>query len=157
MDFGKFSTKKLLHLYADTMKELRKRRILRSSNNPTADYAEYIIANKLNLELAPNSNKEFDAIDRKTGIKYQIKARRLTEFNKSKQLGVLRNLDSANFNFLIAVIFDEKFNILEAYKIPKNVIKKYARFSKHQNGHILTLKGLILKDDKISKINLARS
>ena len=127
---------------------------MRSFNNPVADYAEYIVANKLNLELAPNSNKEFDAIDRKTGVKYQIKSRRLTRFNKSRQLSILRNLDGAKFKFLIAVIFDEKFDILEAYKIPKNIIKKYARFSKHQNGHILILRGPVLKDGRVVKINL---
>lgn len=154
MKLKNLSVKNLLHLYANVMRELRERKILRSFNNPVADYAEYIIANKLNLELTPNSNKEFDAIDRKTDTKYQIKSRRLTQFNKSRQLGVLRNLDRTRFNFLMAIIFDEEFNVSEAYKIPKNVIKKYARFSKHQNGYILTLRDNILKDGRVIKINL---
>ena len=154
MKLKNLSVKNLFHLYANVMRELRERKILRSFNNPVGDYAEYIIANKLNLELTPNSNKEFDAIDRKTGTKYQIKSRRLTQFNKSRQLGVLRNLDSARFNFLMAIIFDEEFNVLETYKIPKNVIKKYARFSKHQNGYILTLRDNVLKDGRVIKINL---
>lgn len=148
------SVRILLHLYADIMRELRDRKVLRSFNNPVADYAEYITANKLNLELAPNSNKEFDAIDRKTGIKYQIKSRRLTKFSNSRQLGVLRNLDTAKFKFLIAIIFDERFSVSEAYKIPKNIIKEYARFSRHQNGHILILNGPILMDNRVVKINL---
>lgn len=152
MNFKKFTDLALLEFYGEIINELRDRKIIRSSNNPVADYAEYIVAKKLKLSLTSNSNKDFDAVDKKTGVKYQIKSRRITKFSKSRQLGVIRNLDRSEFNFLIAVIFDEKFRVLEIYKIPKKIIKKYARFSKHQNGYILQAKGKVLLDKNVIKI-----
>lgn len=146
------TTENLLNEWARIMTELRERGILRSSNNPVADYAEYIVAEKLHLQLTPNSNKSFDAIDPVTGIKYQIKSRRNTRYNSSRILGVIRNLDTADFQYLIAVIFDENFNVLYMYKISKEIVKKYAKYNKHQNGHILRLDDSVLKDELIERL-----
>jgi len=143
--------KSLLCLYSDLMEELRNRNVIRSSNNPVADYAEYIVSHKLGLKLKTGSNKGYDAIDKK-GLRYQIKSRRITTHNKSLQLGVIRNLIDKPFDFLIAIIFNNNFSINAIYKIPFKVIKKYSRFSKHQNGHILILRGEILKDPKVLRI-----
>lgn len=140
---------KLLQEYSFIMSKLRNAGVLRSGNNPVADYAEYLVAKKLGLKLTPNSNKSFDAIDSKTKIKYQIKSRRNTGFSNSRQLGVIRSLD---FDFIIAVIFKENFEVSEVYKIPKKIVQKYAKFSKHQNGFILILFGAILKDKNLKKI-----
>jgi len=133
------------------MNQLRDAGVLRSSNNPVADYAEFIVAEKFKLELASNSNKSFDAINPKTKLRYQIKSRRITRFSNSRQLGVIRSL---NFDFLVAVIFKENFEVLGAYSISKSMIKKYSKFSKHQNGYILILTGLILKDKNLKRIRL---
>ena len=84
--------KELLKLYCDIMEELRQRNIIRSSNNPVSDYAEKVVSEKMNLTLQKGSNKGYDAIDQKTGLRFQIKTRRLTRHNKSRQLGVIRNL-----------------------------------------------------------------
>lgn len=157
MNIDTLSTHKLLNLYSDVMNKLRERKILRSGNNPVSDYAEYFVARELGLELMANSNKECDAFDLKSNIKYQIKSRRITRYSNSKQLGVIRNLEKAKFDFLIAVIFNENFDIIESYKIPRNIIKKYARFSRHQNGHILILRGDILKDKDIKSVNFKKS
>lgn len=142
--------KRLLSLYSDLMEELRERGVIRSSNNPVADYGEYIVARKLGLKLQTGSNKGFDAQDKK-GLRYQIKSRRITPHNKSLQLGVIRNLKDKPFDFLIAIIFNSDFSMNEVYKIPFKVIKKYSRFSKHQNGNILILRGKILADHKVLK------
>ena len=153
MELTEFSVEELLKLYSNLINELRKRNVLRSSNNPVADYAEYIIADRFGLQLQPNSNKGYDAIDPNTGVKYQIKSRRNTRFNHSTQLGVIRNLDVANFDFIIAVIFGEEFNLLKIYKFPRSIIKKYARFSDHLNGYILNLKK-IQNDKEVELLNL---
>lgn len=91
---------------------------------------------------------------KKTGDKYQIKSRRLTKHNRSRQLGVIRNLDQKLFDYLIAVIFNEFLIPQEIWQIPIDMIPKYAKFSEHQNGHILILAGSILQDKKIKKTAL---
>jgi hypothetical protein len=38
------------------------------------------------------------------------------------------------------------------WQIPINIIPKYAKFSEHQNGHILISAGSILQDKEIKKL-----
>ena len=151
MNFKKLNEKQILRLYSDVMEEFRKRKIVRSSNSPVADYAEKIVSEHLGLTLANGSNKGYDATDKKK-LRYQVKSRRPTEHNKSRQLGVIRNLSEKNFDFLLAVIFDSNFIVKELWKIPHGSIAQYARYSKHQNGHILVLRGDVLKDKKIKQL-----
>jgi len=125
----------ILRLYAELMEELRNRQLIRSSNNPVADYAEKVVVGYLRLTRVGKEERGYDALDNRKN-KYQIKARRITRHNKSRQLGVIRNLDEELFDFLIAVIFDESFNILEMWRIPYRFVKENSRWSDHQNGHI---------------------
>lgn len=143
----------LLQLYGKLMEELRQRKLIRSSNNPVSDYAEKIVCERLSLSQATKSSKGYDAIDENTGMKYQIKARRLTRHNKSRQLGVIRNLNQKLFDYLIAVISDESFRPIEIWRIPRETIPKYARYSRHQNGHILILTGEVLEDKTVTLIS----
>jgi hypothetical protein len=144
--------KELLQLYGRLMEELRKRELIRSSNNPVSDYAEKIVCEKMKLSIQGKSSKGYDAIDEKSGIKYQIKARRVTRHNKSRQLGVIRNIEQKLFDYLIAVIFDESFKPIEMWRIPRETILKYARYSQHQNGYILILSGKVLKDETATRL-----
>ena len=106
----------------------------------------------MNLDLQRGSNKGYDAVDGKTGLKFQIKARRLTKYNTSRQLGVIRNLDQNPFDYLVAVIFNERFDPTEIWQIPREIIGLYSRFSKLQNGHILIMTGGILRDERAKRI-----
>jgi hypothetical protein len=146
----KLKVRELLHQYSEIMEELQQRKVIRTNNNPLSDYGEWLICKKLKLTIERSSKKGYDAYDKKN--KYQIKCRRLTPEHKSKQLGVIRNLKDKDFDFLIGLIFDSDFNILEAYQVPHSIIKKYAVYSKHQNGHILQLHGDILEDTKVQNI-----
>lgn len=141
----------LLNLHSEIMDELLLRNIIRTSNSPVADYAEWLVASKLNYNLSSNSNSGYDAIDA-NDCRIQIKCRRLKKVNGSRQLGVIRNIDNNPFDFLVAVIFNDKYEAIEVYKIPSRIIKNYSRFSPHQNGYILQLKGLILSDSQTEDI-----
>ena len=133
------------------MDELRRRKLTRTNNNPVADYAEKIVCDKFHFIQANKEAKGYDAKDQQ-GNKYQIKGRRITRHNKSKQLGVIRNLDEHLFDFLIAALFDESFIVQEIWKIPNTVVKKFAKVSEHQYGHILHLRGDILSEPNVEKI-----
>jgi len=146
------SIPELLQLYGEILDELKKRGVCRSHNNPVADYSEWLVAGALKLKLQGNSNSGFDAIDSK-GIKYEIKSRRLHFAGGSRQLGVIRNLSEKKFNFLIGVLFDKNFNVLEAYKMPHRLIGKAAPFRRHQHGNILILSGKILNERGVVKID----
>lgn len=140
------SVKKLLSSYVEIMDKLLALGVVRTYNNPVSDYAEWLIHKNLNLSLATNSQKGYDAIDKKNNVKYQIKSRRNSHNKTINQLGVIRNLKDNDFDYLIAIIFNHDFSINKIWKMPKKIIKKYSKFSKHQNGYILRLNSEILQD-----------
>ena len=51
LDAKNLEEKELLELYGKLMEELRRRKLVRSSNNPVSDYAEKIVCEKLGLSL----------------------------------------------------------------------------------------------------------
>ena len=82
----------------------------------------------------------------------QIKGRRITPKNKSTQLSAIRNLQEKDFDVLIAVIYDEHFNIIEAVSIPHVVVTEHSKYRKHVNAHILFIKGPVLTDPRVKCI-----
>jgi hypothetical protein len=139
LDWSTLSIPELLSTHCAILEELRKRDVVRSKNNPTGDYAEWLVSQKLGLRLETKSAKGYDATDA-NGVRYQIKGRRVTPDNPSTQLGVIRNLDGKDFDVLIAVVFDESWQVRAAAKIPHDIICKLATFRDHVNGHIMYLR-----------------
>lgn len=152
VNLKEMTDKGLLELYADLMEDMIDRGLIRSNNNPVSDYTEKLVEKKLHLSLSSKSTKGFDAENEGTKKKFQIKGRRVTKHNQSKQLGVLRDLEDKLFDYLIAVIFDDRFNVVEAYKIPHRIISKYARYSKQQNGHILHVDNNLISNSVVENI-----
>ncbi len=151
MNISNLTDIELLQLNSELLDELKSRKIIRTRNNPVADYAEWLVSKKMGLALQTNSKAGFDAIDN-SGIRYQIKSRRLDPTNNSTQLGVIRNYEKKEFDYLIGVLFNKDFTVKGAYKIPHNVIGIYSKYSTHQNGHILHLKNGVLNDKDITDI-----
>ena len=123
----------LLRLHAATADELRRRGVVRSSNNPVGDLAEYLFCRAFGWDMAPKSAKAADAICAE-GKLYQIKSRRVTAHNPSRQLGVLRELDEAHFDFLAATLFDEDYSILRAAIIPHAAVLTGATYIARTNS-----------------------
>ena len=151
MDLGNLEIKELLKLQATVIDELKKRGVVRTRNNPVGDYTEWLVAKSLCLELADNSAAGYDAIDEK-GARYQIKGRRITAENKSRQLSAIRNYEGNEFDYLVAIIFNEYYDIIEARLAPHEVVGSYAKYREHVNAHILHLKGPILDDPRVTDI-----
>ena len=151
MDLAILSVQDLLKLQAAAIGELKDRGILRTRNNPVGDYAEWLVSLALNLKLARNSAAGHDA-ESDAGRKIQIKARRVSADNKSRQLGVIRNLEKMDFHELVAVIFNEAYEVVEAISIPHSVIAEYSTYKPHVNGHILHIRGALLSDKRIRNI-----
>ena len=154
MDIKKKSSIELMNMYADILAELNSRNVVRTYNSPVGDYAEWLVAEKLGLILEHNSQKGYDAYDPETGLRYQIKSRweRGAASTQSRELNVIRNYDDDQFDYLVIVIFDERFGVKEAYMLPHDNVKPYARYNKHQNGYVLVAKGAVLLDKDTENI-----
>ena len=143
----------LLELHVDIMKELQARDILRSNNLPTSDFAEYLFCKTFGWKQKDNSNPGFDAEDDE-GTRYQIKGRRITPSNKSRQASAIRGFDK--FDILAAVLFDDYYQVTKAALIPVAIVRDKATGVKHTNSEkfilsnkIWTLSGVIDVTEKI--------
>lgn len=145
------SNEELLEEYSKILDTLIHRKVLRTRNNPVADYAEYLVKERMKCKLEPNSKSGYDAVDPK-GKKIQIKSRRWNDKRQSRHLGIIRNLNEHKFDYLIAIFFDNEFNVKEAYKMNHNTVVKHAKNNDHQHGHIIILNNKVLKDKNIIDI-----
>lgn len=154
MRLSELTDKELLQLQASATNELKGRGIVRTQNNPLGDYTEWLVAKALDLKLQANSKTGYDGVS-KDGVRIQIKGRRVTPTNNSRQLSAIRKYVEKDFDALAAVIYDEHFNIIEALLIPHEVVGEYASYCEHVNAHILILKGPILSDPRVQSIKQA--
>lgn len=141
MDLTGLTPPQLLVLHSEVADELRKRGITRSSNNPTGDLAEYLFCKAFGWKQAGNSKANVDAIG-SDGTRFQIKGRRATRFNKSRQLSAIRDMAGSHFDFLAGVLFNEDFTVMRAALIPHAVALARATFVERTNSH-----RFLLRDD----------
>lgn len=151
MNWSTLTDGELMRSYCALMAELRRRGVVRSSNNPIADYTESLVARSLNLTLESKSNAGYDGVDAE-GVRYQIKGRRLTAENCSTQLSTIRNLDNKPFDQLAAVMYSQHLDVLYAALIPVHIVREHAKFSTHSNGHIFLFKKSVLVDPGVQDI-----
>ena len=141
MNLSEMTPPQLLALHAKLCDELQSRGITRSANNPTGDLAEYLFCKAFGWTQAGNSHANVDAVD-SGGFRYQIKGRRITRRNKSRQLSAIRDLVGGHFHFLAGVLFNEDYTVLRAGLIPHAVALDRATFVEHTNSH-----KFLLRDD----------
>lgn len=141
----------LLALHSAVIEELRERKVLRSGNNPTGDYTEWLVSKKLGLSLVPNSSKGYDATDRR-GKRYQIKGRRAAPGNRAPLLGTIRNYEAGDFDFLIAVVFDSDWSVRYAIKVAHLDLRDFLKFRDHVNGHNMRLSQAVFRNAKVKDV-----
>ena len=151
MDWSQLNDKQLLGAYCSLMTELKDRGVVRSSNNPVADYTETLVSRALGLSLESQSQACYDARGA-DGTRYQIKGRRLTAHNKSTQLSALRNLAQRPFDTLAAVAYSQDLSVLYGALIPVEVVMELSRFSAHSNSHIFMFRRNVLEDSRVTDI-----
>jgi len=144
--------KQLLQLTGEVIDELFSRGIARTGNNPLADYTEWLIARRLGWTLADPSVQGYDAIDPATNERYEIKSRRITPRTTSRQLSAIRAVEDEHFDFLVAVVYDQSFDIVRAFKIPRDVVQRVGRRSAHTNSLILYARDSLLTEAGVEDI-----
>jgi len=127
------TVRELLKLYAGVLEELRTRGTLRSSNNPVADYAEGLCVAAFGWKLTTKSTKGHDAIDSK-GRRIEIKGRRITPHNPSRQMSAIRSIEAKHFTVLAGVLFDPDFAVMKAALIPHAVVMANSAYVKDTNS-----------------------
>ena len=134
----------LFALYRATLAELRSRRVIRTDNAPTGDYAEHLVVTAFGGALAPNSEKSWD-IRTPDNQRLQVKARVVSSPAKRSQLQ-LSPFRSFDFDAAIIVLLSgDDFAVRRAVRLPAKVVEEAARYVKHVNGWILHATDEVLK------------
>ncbi|MBV1904298.1 MAG: hypothetical protein KUG58_11765 [Marinosulfonomonas sp.] len=123
----------LLHVYDTVLRELRATGVLRSNNNPVADFAEHLFCEAFDWSLTSKSTKGHDALA-PDGTRYEIKARRLSDENGTRQLSAIRNLNAGHFDFLAGVLFNSDFSVFRAALIPWSTVVERSSHIKSTNS-----------------------
>ena len=152
ISFDDLTDIELLQAHTTLMEELKRRGVVRSKNQPVADYAEGLVCKKLNLQIVETkSNPGYDAVD-SNGIRYQIKSRQPTTENQSTQTSFIYSLEKKRFDFIIGVLFNEDYSVKLALKIPFDIVRKYAKFKKTNNANVLFLRSSLLREQPVEDI-----
>lgn len=144
----------LLILHGQIMDELRDREIVRTANAPLGDYAELLFASAFGWSLEGNSSSGHDATDA-VGLRYQIKSRRVTPRNTSRQLSAIRRLPDTTFDFLAAVLFDESYRISKAVIVSHAVVMRRSKRVEHTNSWKFILDDKVWTEDGARDVTAA--
>jgi hypothetical protein len=151
INLSPLSARELLALNANVLEELRDRGILRSSNNPTGDLAEFLFCRAFGWDRKDNSHPSVDAICPK-GIRYQIKGRRMRLPSDSRLLSAIRELESEKFDFIAGVLFFADYRVMRAAIIPRTIAVKRARYVKRTNSHTFFLRDDIWQAENVRDV-----
>src|SRR5665213_2066599 len=152
MNIQTLHTSQLLVLFTDLQEELERRNIVRSANI-AGDYTEFLVAKALSLTLMPSSTKGYDAIDTEC-IRYQIKGRKLSDRNPSREMGSIRGLEYHHFDWLAGVLYNKDFSVFKACLLPHATVSQFTVSKDNGNRHILHLRDAIWKGDGVLDITL---
>lgn len=141
-DLTQLTPTELLKLQSSIIEELRSRRILRSSNNPVGDWAEYLYCTAFQWNQTGNSQAQVDAIG-PDGKRYQIKGRRITPQNGSRQLSAIRDLDKNPFDFLAGVLFEADYSVMRAAIIPAKIVRRLSTPHDHTRSFTFQLRNRV--------------
>ena len=134
MDLGELTTLQLFSLNAEISAELRRRKVVRTANL-TGCYAERLFSEAFGWVLERNSKAGFDSIHQ--GVRYQIKARRVTKANPSRQLGEFDRFAERRFDRLAAVIFSEDYTVHRAAIMDHEALSRLSTVVKGRQRFLL--------------------
>lgn len=137
--------------HADILLELKRRKIIRTANNPLGDLAEHLFCKAFGWRQEGNSKSGYDALDAKN-CRYQIKSRRIHQANKSRQLSAMRNLDQQPFDMLAVIIFEESYTIRHAAIIPYALVMEVASYRTHVNGWLFHARDALFERDDVRSV-----
>jgi hypothetical protein len=113
--------------------------------------AEYLFCKAFGWTQVGNSHTNIDAVG-PDGKRYQIKGRRPTRHNKSRQLSAIRELHGGHFDFLAGILFNEDYTVQRAALIPHSVAIDRAKFIPRTNSHKFMLRDDIWSVDGVKDV-----
>ncbi len=156
MDLSKLKDNEVIHLYSNSIKELKSRGILRT-NNVIGELGEYLAIDHFcktaglpKLQAAPVGTQNIDAISR-TGDRYSIKS------TSGASTGVFYGLqpkgsqiaDNQKFEYVLICKFDENCDLEAIYQLTWNKFLLHKRWHSRMKAWNLTLSKALIADSTV--------
>lgn len=145
------TTPELLAEWAAVMRELKRRGVIRTNNNPVGDIAEAIVAAHVGGERGSFSQRGWDVLT-PAGERIQVKALRQT--GRRRNLSPIRDSD---YDSVIVVVFDEDFHVSEGLKLSREVVEDLFDHRPYINGRIIAITHALRLDPRVELIDLPDS
>jgi hypothetical protein len=129
------STAGLLEDWSAIMRELRRRDVVRTNNNPAGDIAEAIVAEHYGGERGSFIQRGWD-VKTAADERIQVKAMRMTPGSKRRNFSPIRDAD---YDTVVLVIFDESFRPDEGLRMSRAVVEALFAPTKWVNGRVIKL------------------
>lgn len=127
----------LLTSYRNILLSLRDRGLVRTSNAPIGDLAEYCAAIVYDGLLAPNSEKSYDLIA-EDGRRIQVKVRLLRpDTSRAAVFSPIRSFDFDGGLFLI--VDDQAGDVKTARELTVKEIRDHGKHRDHTNGLVIRM------------------
>lgn len=156
MNLDALTVDELISLYSESIKELKKRNVIRTKN-VLGDIAEHLAidcycrtAGLPNLQAAPVGTQNIDAISR-AGDRYSIKA---TSGNVTGVFTGLQPKDSSEpdkqkFEYVIICKFDDDFKLQKIYELSWDMFIKHKRWHSTMKAWNISISKKVIEDAKV--------
>jgi len=144
------STRWLLSRYTYVMRELLRRGVIRTANNPIGDIAEALVAAYYGGERQRFSHRGWD-VTTPDGERIEVKALRHTGRTR-RNLSPVRTSD---YDAVVVVEFDELFRVLGAMRFERAFVESCFPHRAHVNGRIITLTDKVRSDPRVERLPIA--
>lgn len=150
-DLSRVTTRELLSMWAASLRELHRRGVVRTFNNPIGDIAEELVCRHYRGERGTFTQKGWDV---RVGEELlQVKALRQTGTRTRRNLSAIRSDDG--YTAAIIVVFDENLRVLEALRVPRDVVNAAFPRLAHINGRIIQLDDRLRQHPDVTPIALS--
>ena len=150
-DLDKLGTRDLLALWAQTLRALHDRGVVRTFNNPIGDIAEELVAAHFNGERGSFSQASWD-VRTPDGELLQVKALRRTGAKGRRNLSPVR---SDAYAAVIVVVFTEDLRVEQAIRISQKVVTELFKVRPHVNGRVITLTRRLMDHPEVTSFELS--
>lgn len=147
------SIAELLEDWAAVMRELRRRDVVRTNNNPAGDIAEAIVAAHYGGERGSFSEKGWD-VKTTDGERVQVKAIRVTVENSGRRRN-LSPIRDADYDTVVVVILDDGFRVTEGLRFSRAVVEELFPHREYINGRVITLTRKLQDHPDVERVDLS--
>jgi uncharacterized protein DUF6998 len=152
MDLTTYKTRELLKLWAAIMRELLRRDVVRTANNPIGDIAEAIVAEHYDGERQGFSNSGWD-VTTPHGERVEVKGIRLTDSRTRANLSPIPK--TSTYTHVVIVVFDADLRVTEALRMPRAAVERLFSPRKKDGARIIRLSRRLRGDVDVVPIEIS--